>query len=321
MHYDLPVCMERENNPPGTVSYFKTLLTVFFICIKIPSVSKVVVFGSRNFCFSYGLVLLLVSKLFGKKFYVRFFGGHPTDALTKLNPFIASILFKCISLADKIIVETHVGASKFPKYVQNKISVVVGYREDSNYRIDKKKDGNVENTVKFVYAGDISKGKGVDYLLDAFNSIRNGQSEKVELHLYGAGNKTLIKSCLNIDRVYYHGLVSNSELCKKLCNYNVFVFPSIHKSEGHPGSVIEALMSGLPVIASNLAGISEVITHNFNGILFEPGNVKQLVEAMERLVNDDKLSNKLGRQALVSSLNFNAKYVLPLLADALDIEN
>ena len=75
----------------------------------------------------------------------------------------------------------------------------------------------------------------------------------------------------------------------------IFVRPSL--TEGMPLTVLEAMASGLPVIATRVSGTSEIIAHNETGILVEPGNVEQLAEAIKYLVESPEEALRLGRNA------------------------
>lgn len=316
LHYDLPIRYNRDKNPPGKVNHFKTFITILSCLFRIPFVSRVIVFGSRNFCFSYGLLLLVASKIFRKPFYIRLFGGHPAQNSIFRMPIAGSIVARVMSFANKIIVETYVGAEEFPQYLRSKISVIVGYRPGTGSADEIK--APADSVVRFAYTGAISCGKGIGHLLDAFVEVskRLGADKDIELHLYGAGEKELVDKCNSLDKVFYHGRVDNSVLRRDLGRYDIFLFPTIYDNEGHPGSVIEALMAGLPVIASNLPGINEVIRNNENGLLVEPGATKQLAGAMEKLIKDAGLRNQLAEKALESSREFDAAQVLPKLAEA-----
>ncbi|MCF8096051.1 MAG: glycosyltransferase [Desulfobacteraceae bacterium] len=231
-----------------------------------------------------------------------------------------SIVARLMSFADKIIVQTYVGAEEFPRYLRNKVSVIVGYRPGAGFPDETK--NSKDSVCRFAYTGAISWSKGIGHLLDAFVEVskRLDANKDIELHLYGSGEKELVDKCNSLDKVFYHGRVDNSVLRKDLSSYDVFIFPSLHDSEGHPGSVIEALMAALPVIASNWSGINEVIRNNENGLLVEPGDTQELADAIEKLIKDVELRNQLAKQALESSREFDAAHVLPRLAEAVGIK-
>jgi glycosyltransferase involved in cell wall biosynthesis len=88
----------------------------------------------------------------------------------------------------------------------------------------------------------------------------------------------------------------NAEECQQLLSSSdVFILPSYH--EGLPVAMLEAMAWGLPVIVSPVGGIGDVVKHHLTGLLVEPGNVQQLMAAMQSLIQDEHLRLKLGQQA------------------------
>jgi glycosyltransferase involved in cell wall biosynthesis len=65
--------------------------------------------------------------------------------------------------------------------------------------------------------------------------------------------------------------------------YDVFVFPSI--AEGLPGALLEAMATGIPVIASRVGGVPEILNNPELGMMISPSSVGELTTAMERLGN------------------------------------
>ena len=82
------------------------------------------------------------------------------------------------------------------------------------------------------------------------------------------------------------------EILKSL---DLFVFMS--EEEGMPNSVLEAMAAGLPIIATGIPGIRELIDTETRGILVSPGNLDDLVFAANRLLKDAGLSRNLARNA------------------------
>jgi glycosyltransferase involved in cell wall biosynthesis len=75
----------------------------------------------------------------------------------------------------------------------------------------------------------------------------------------------------------------------------MFVMPSLW--EGLPLSLVLAMGAGLPVIASRVAGIPEVVLDNVSGVLVAPGDVPQLASALAHVLRDDALRRSLGNEA------------------------
>lgn len=76
---------------------------------------------------------------------------------------------------------------------------------------------------------------------------------------------------------------------------DVFILPS--RSEALAYTVIEAAQAGLPIIASKVGGIPEIITHEQDGILVQSGNAQQLADAITHLTTDDTLRSRLANAA------------------------
>jgi glycosyltransferase involved in cell wall biosynthesis len=68
-----------------------------------------------------------------------------------------------------------------------------------------------------------------------------------------------------------------------LADYDVLVLPTFWKGEGYPGVIIEAFCAGVPVIATSLDGIKEIVSHGKNGLLVQPKNVAELAGAMRSI--------------------------------------
>jgi len=86
-----------------------------------------------------------------------------------------------------------------------------------------------------------------------------------------------------------------SDIPAVLTEADIFILAS--HSEGRPNVVLEAMAAGLPVIATNIEGINELIAHNENGLLFRDGSVGELTRYLESLSKDAKLRAELGRKA------------------------
>jgi glycosyltransferase involved in cell wall biosynthesis len=137
------------------------------------------------------------------------------------------------------------------------------------------------------YIGSISRHKGVHVLLDA---LRHVNTPELRVHLHGSrdsqpGFSEALVDGINDARVTFHGPFEPAQLGSVLATLDVLVVPSLWY-ENTPFSMLEALHFGLPVVASDLGGIAEIVQHGRNGLLFPAGDVVALAAHFARLAGD-----------------------------------
>src|SRR5216117_4094755 len=100
------------------------------------------------------------------------------------------------------------------------------------------------------------------------------------------------------DRVTLSGAKPQRELRQRLATANVFVLPSVIDAEGGmdnlPTVIMEAMAAGLPVVATAIGGIPEMVIQNETGFLVPPGDAVTLASAIGRLSDDIGLARRLG---------------------------
>jgi glycosyltransferase involved in cell wall biosynthesis len=94
------------------------------------------------------------------------------------------------------------------------------------------------------------------------------------------------------DRIHFVGWQSKEQLAALYQQANLFVFPSRH--EGMPNAVLEAMASGLPVVASQIAGSEELVLHDQTGLLFPSEDAAGLQVGLRKLLLDVSLRKQMG---------------------------
>ena len=150
-----------------------------------------------------------------------------------------------------------------------------------------------KKTVLFV--GRLAEKKGVTYLIEAMKYVDNAI-----LYIVGKGNleDELRKQAEELgDKVMFLGAKTHDELPEIYASADVFVAPSITAKDGDKEGfglvIIEAMASGVPVVASRSGGIVDIITNGSNGLLCEEKNVAELATAIKRVLTDEVLSKGL----------------------------
>jgi glycosyltransferase involved in cell wall biosynthesis len=174
-----------------------------------------------------------------------------------------------------------------------------------------------EKTV-FGYAARIEAGKGPLVLMNALAQLRQSRPAAL-VRMAGTGPamqevKARVRELALGDSWEFVGSYSGRLGCSAFMrSLDVFVLPSF--AEGTSKSVIEAMAHGLPVIATNVGGLPDLLTTD-SGILVPSGDSTALAEAMERLISDIELCVRMGQAARERYLKlFSPNAVLPMLVN------
>ena len=140
----------------------------------------------------------------------------------------------------------------------------------------------------FCWAGRMEHVKGLDILLKAVQILKNRSGTRFSVRLAGRGTlkNVLLQMTKDLeldDRVHFLGRLSREEMQTEMQDSNCFVLPSRYEAFGIV--LIEAMATGLPVIATRSGGPDTIVTREC-GLLIETENSLQLAEAMERIIND-----------------------------------
>ncbi len=156
--------------------------------------------------------------------------------------------------------------------------------------------------VILLYVGRLAPEKELDVLMAAAD-IMNKKGLKFRLVIVGDGPSRQSLEALDIPNVTFAGYKSGGELQEIYASADLFAFPS--STETYGNVILEAMASGLPVVAAGAGGVKENLVSMYNGIAFEPGSETDMASAMEVLISNENLRTRLGRNARTHSLSRN----------------
>jgi colanic acid/amylovoran biosynthesis glycosyltransferase len=151
--------------------------------------------------------------------------------------------------------------------------------------------------------GSLQEVKGQTYLIEACRLLQNRRVDFM-CHFAGDGKdmeklQAQTSEAGLTDRIQFHGQVTRTQVLELLETADVVAMPSVPtregKREGIPVALMEAMGSSIPVVASRLSGIPDLVDGEQNGILIEPRNSTEMADALERLYQDPTLRQRLGQ--------------------------
>ena len=160
----------------------------------------------------------------------------------------------------------------------------------------RQKLGLKEQDVMVITTGNLTPVKGQRVLIQA---IENLVRKQLAIHCFIVGEGESRKDLE--EQITLLGLERSVELLgyrddipSMLSGADIFCFPSLNEALGF--SLLEAMASGLPVVASNVGGIPEVVTHGREGLLVPPGRYLDLSASIEQLAKDAGMRREMGNE-------------------------
>ncbi len=167
------------------------------------------------------------------------------------------------------------------------------------------KNGHADGSMNIGFVGTLKPWHGVNYLIDSFQSVRvNHPNTRLTIVGDGPEKENLLRQLQNYSEsmqrsVTWTGAIPNWQMPQVLESFDIAVapYPAIDNFYFSPLKILEYMAAGLPVVASRIGQIPELIDHGRTGLLVEPGNISELSATVEQLCDNESLRRKLGGAA------------------------
>lgn len=267
----------------NTNKYLYLVFLIFFIRKQLKIIKP-------DRLFILGYISLFLFSLIGSNRNYKIFISNRSSPLRSLFPFYQTIRNFLYKRADGIIAQTAFAADIYKKRILHKnIRIIPNFlREVIQHEVNK------ENII--ITVGRLVPEKGHEYLIKAFSQA---EVKDWKLVIVGGGYlESMLKDLVNDlelnGKVILTGFSNDVDLW--LSKASIFVLSS--STEGYPNALIEAMSLSIPCISFDcVAGPSEIIRNNENGILVPAGNIASLARAINSLVINTELRNKIGNNA------------------------
>src|SRR3989344_5570193 len=254
-----------------------------------------------------------------------------SNALVKLNLFLADGIICGNTKAADIVHKFKIQNSKFKILIcplsgvdTEKFKPARNVRNDGDVgnedttptseAIQQLQQAKRSNDKIILFYGALEKRKGIDVLINAFNILHTTyyilhtkliivgtgpESESLKLQVSAGGGSAFGGKNLKLDeKMVFLDWMDNDELPALLSEVDIFVFPSrpIGGWEEQFGyAIAEASACGVPVVATNIGSINEVVIDGKSGFLVEPNNSEQLAEEINKILSNPELAEEMGK--------------------------
>ncbi len=268
-----------------------------------------------------GIIPAIISKILFKKHFIVTYGydyqkSAQIEGKKILIPFLKILEKIGLKFANEVFVTSKAIKLKLKKkYPQLEITLLPNGVDTKTFK-PKLKTFNPKN-INILFVGRLEKQKNLENLIHAISYSK--LKDKITLTLIGRGSqeqklkrltqKKSIKTKF-ITRLPHH------KMPKEYQKADIFTLVSM--IEGQPKAIIEALSCGLPVIASNIPALREIIAHRKNGLLTDT-SPKKIAESIGHLVKNEHMRKRLTQNARKTAINkFDIKKILKQEASLLE---
>jgi glycosyltransferase involved in cell wall biosynthesis len=179
----------------------------------------------------------------------------------------------------------------------------------------KKGLGISENSLVIGTVGRLVPVKGPEFLVEAAQWIISRNPDTFFMFTGDGDLRPMLeKRALDLgikDNIIFLGW--RDDVTKIISAYDVFVLPSLNEGMGRV--LVEAMSLGKPIVASNIGGIPDLVSHGKNGFLVPPKNPKELAKYIQILLNNKEMREKMGLAGKRMAMNFSAKIMLKKISD------
>lgn len=316
----LPIQIERNISP---LKDFNTLFQLIFLFLR--EKPDVVNLGTPKISLL-GMIAAYLTRVPLRIYTCRGFRfEHETGRLKALLIFFEKIIstsshkIYCIS---KSVRDLGVGLNIFPiektyliaKGSSNGVDLTL-FNELSLKKeelLNLKSKYNLDNSIVVGFVGRLVDRKGLTEMYKAFSEVYSS-NENIKLLVVGRPYFDQIKDKTIIDKLNTHpgiimaGFQPLETIPYYLSLMDIFLLPA--HWEGFGNVLIQAAAMGLPILATNVTGCKDAVNNGFNGVLVPLGNHESLVSNLKKLINDEDLRLKLGRNGVLWSKNFSPEII------------
>ena len=267
----------------------------FFLLLRRPDLVHIHVSSYRSFHRKY--LLSMLPRNFRVPYIVHIHSGA-FERFIKEKKRHEKLVRRMLDRAGAVIVLSETWQRILKAYTVNP-NVWVLYNTASQKRLLTQKIVKKPGRIRVLFFGRLTREKGVYDLLESIPDVIK-QHPTVLFRLAGDGDLDRVTELLKKKDLANHvenlGWISGDDKNVHFAEADIYVLPSY--TEGMPGSLLEAMACGLPVVTTKIGGIPDAVNQGENGYLIEPGDVRALTESLCRLCESSEQREKMGTASL-----------------------
>lgn len=163
--------------------------------------------------------------------------------------------------------------------------------------------------------------KGINVLFELDRKIKDLEINNVTIDIYGPifepFKKSFYEMLSSSSYISYKGIIEPSNIYNVLTDYDLMLFPTKYFTEGFPGSILDAYISGLPVVASNWLNAKEFIEDGITGYIVDFNNDDIFINKTLELVRNSKEIRRLQKFVIIKRNEYSSASAWDIIKQSL----
>jgi len=278
------------------------MLVTIIKCRKEVDFILIDTYSTNNFYFAF--LAGLLARFFNIEYFTYLHGGN-LPARLQSHPKLSAALFNSskMNLAPSgYLSEAFSKEGYRVEFIPNNIDIsIYPFEERKNVKpklLFVRSFSEVYNPQLAIKTFAKIKEKYVDAVMCMVGPDKDGTLEKV---------KILAQKLGILEDIEFTGKLSKQDWIRHSSEYDIFINPT--NFDNQPVSIIEAMALGMPIVSTNVGGLPYLIENKKDGLLVDPDNVDSFVKAIEEILEDQDLANKLSKNAREKAVEYDWKNV------------
>lgn len=286
------ICTTKSMSQLGKMFQLVYAIIKFtYLCMFDKRIQIIHIHGASYHSFFRKRIFIFIGHAFKKKIIYHVHGGEFHIFSAAHKKVVAATLKK----VDCIITLSQYWKDFFEKEFQHpNVKILPNVIPDRVYN-----ERNIKLPLHALFLGTLGEKKGIYDLLQVLAMHKDEFAGKLILHVGGNGETDKVQHYIESEGIQhiarFEGWVSGEKKTKLLTQCHFYILPSY--VEGLPISILEAMSYQMPILATPVGGIPEVVKDGINGFLDEPGNHERLYQHIHFLLNHPSLIKKMGDQS------------------------
>lgn len=301
---------EEKINKIDTYNWKKHPISFLFECINgMKNSQNMIILPAQNGVKVFVPLFLIINKFYKRKIFYVVIGGWLPELIKNKQ-----VLIRKLRMLNRIFVETNNMKEQLKKLNIENVEVLVNFKN-----ITPLKEGELKfeynKPYKLCTFSRVIYEKGIEDAIQVVRKINEEYNKIIyELDIYGPIDEEYKDRFTTIvnnapEYIQYKGCIDSEKSVNTLKNYYLLLFPTKFKTEGIPGTIIDALSAGVPIIASRWDNVEEIISHEKNGLIYDFNDLLDFKINLEKMINTKSIKN-MKKECLIEAKKFQKENVI-----------